>query len=88
MGDQPAIVSGVPGESSPDMIIDPSVRHRIQCTGDHLQGSTLSSATITTEEQRESGGWGKFRRTAESAVALIEMFAELDDSLIKYGSTD
>ena len=88
MGDQPALVGGVPCEPATDMIVDPPVRHRIERARDHLQDSALPCSAVTTEEQREPCGRGKLWRTTESAVALVEILTELRYSLIKHGDTD
>src|SRR5688572_29480704 len=88
MRDQPTFVGGVPCEAAPDMIVDPAGHHRIKCACYHLQGSGRSCSPVTTQEQRKSCGGRKLRRAAESAVALIKIFAELCHRVVKYGDTD
>src|SRR6185436_14028381 len=81
-------VGGVACESSADMVVDPPGCHRVERAGDHLQRATVPCSPVATEEQGKPCRRGKFRRVAESAMALIEILAELRDRFIQQGNTD
>ncbi|MBS1270597.1 MAG: hypothetical protein MAG794_01554 [Gammaproteobacteria bacterium] len=76
---RPVAVRAVAMESAADMVVDPAVRHRVQCFDQGLAHFRLRGQSIIDQQKPEQGGLREFSSTpagSQSAVFGIELLQE------------